>query len=74
MKQLITNASDSRHVKLQSSTKNIETVLLSGISIPIRNEFSERLVHLSFNGNGREFVMQSRDHHQVRLTVPSRRT
>jgi len=57
MKELITDTSDSRHVELESLTKTIETSLLAGRAAPISDELSERLFHLTLNGNDREPVV-----------------
>ena len=57
MKELITDTSDSRHVELESLTKAAETSLLAGRAVPIRDEISERLVHLTLNCNDRELVV-----------------
>ena len=57
MKELITDTSDSRHVELESLTKTVETALLAGRAVPIRDEISERLFNFTLNCNDRELVV-----------------
>ena len=57
MKELVTDTSHSRHVELESLTKTIETSLLAGRAVPIRDELSERLFHFPLNCNDREPVV-----------------
>ena len=56
MKQLIAHGADLSQRDSERGAQYLQTALLTGCGVPIRNEVCERLFNLAFNGDDAEFI------------------